>query len=175
MLLDRPLSVLFVCLSCLQRWCIVAKGLDGSNETWHAGSFGPGHIVLDGDPAPIHQRRKAPNFRPISVVAKWLDGSRRHLVGGSHQSKRHCARWGPSSPPQKGDRATPIYGPCPLWPNGWMDRDGTWHVGRPQPRPHCARWGPNSPPQKRGHSPQFRPMSIVAKRLGASGYHLVWR
>jgi len=24
-------------------------------------------------------------------------------------------------------------GPCLLWQNGWMDQDGTWHGGRPQP------------------------------------------
>ena len=30
-----------------------------------------------------------------------------------------------------------------LWPNGWMDRDKTWHGSRP--RPHCVRWGPSSP------------------------------
>ena len=35
--------------------------------------IGPGHIVQDGDPAPL------PNFRPISIVAKWLDASRCHL------------------------------------------------------------------------------------------------
>jgi len=45
--------------------------------------LGPGHIVLDGElgtqlPSP---RGTAPNFRPISVVAKWLDGSKCHLVG----------------------------------------------------------------------------------------------
>ena len=34
----------------------------------------PGHIVLDGDPAPL------PNLQPISIVDKRLDGSRRHLV-----------------------------------------------------------------------------------------------
>jgi len=42
--------------------------------------LGPGHIVLDGDPAPpkkgVHRR----NFWLMSVVAKWLDGSRYHLV-----------------------------------------------------------------------------------------------
>ena len=32
--------------------------------------LGPGHIVLDGDQAPPPQRGKAPNFRPIYVVAK---------------------------------------------------------------------------------------------------------
>ena len=45
--------------------------------------IGPGHIVLDEDPAPPPQRGTAPppNFRPISVAAKWLDGSRCHLDG----------------------------------------------------------------------------------------------
>ena len=36
----------------------------------------------------------------------------------------------------------PIFGSCLLWPNGWMDQYGTWHVGRPWSRPHCARWDP---------------------------------
>ena len=42
--------------------------------------LGPDHIVLDGDPAPLPQRGTAPNFRPMSVVAKRLDGLRCHLV-----------------------------------------------------------------------------------------------
>jgi len=29
-------------------------------------------------------------------------------------------RWGPSSPSPKGAQP-PIFGPCPLWPNSWMD------------------------------------------------------
>ena len=41
----------------------------------------PGHIALDGNPAPPPRKGTAPNFRPISVVAKWLDGSICHLVG----------------------------------------------------------------------------------------------
>ena len=32
--------------------------------------IGPGHIVLDGDPAPLPQMGTAHNFRPISVAAK---------------------------------------------------------------------------------------------------------
>jgi len=44
--------------------------------------LGPGHIVLDGDSALLPQRGTASTqFRPISVVAKWLDGSRCYLVG----------------------------------------------------------------------------------------------
>ena len=43
--------------------------------------LGPSHIVLDGDPAPLPKKGTAPpNFRPMSVVAKRLDGLRWHLV-----------------------------------------------------------------------------------------------
>ena len=41
--------------------------------------LGPGDIVLDGDPAAL-KSGTAPNFGLMSVVAKWLDGSRCHLV-----------------------------------------------------------------------------------------------
>jgi len=40
-----------------------------------------GHIVLDRDPAlPLQKGGTSPNFRPMSIVVKWLDGSRCHLV-----------------------------------------------------------------------------------------------
>jgi len=39
----------------------------------------PGGIVLDGDPVPP-KGAQPPNFRPLSVVAKRLDGLRCHLV-----------------------------------------------------------------------------------------------
>jgi len=42
--------------------------------------LGPGHFVLHGDPVPPKKRDTAPNFRPMSIVAKQLDGSRCHLV-----------------------------------------------------------------------------------------------
>jgi len=42
----------------------------------------PGHTVLEGDPAPPPQKREhsPPQFRPMSAVAKRLDGSQCHLV-----------------------------------------------------------------------------------------------
>ena len=60
-----------------------------------------------------------------------------------------------------------------LWPNGWMDQDGTWQAGRPRPRSHCIRWRPSSLFPKDAQPAHFRPMSTVAKRRCASGYHLV--
>ena len=26
----------------------------------------------------------------------------------------------------------PVFGPCLLWPNGWMDEDATWYGNRPR-------------------------------------------
>ena len=44
--------------------------------------LGPGHIALDGDSAPLPQKKAEPlpNFRPMSILAKWLDGLKCHLV-----------------------------------------------------------------------------------------------
>jgi len=42
--------------------------------------LGPGHIVLDGDPAPPPQRGTDSNFRPMSVVGKRLVRLKCHLV-----------------------------------------------------------------------------------------------
>jgi len=55
----------------------------------------------------------------------------------------------------KGHSSPPLFGPCLLWPNGWMDQDSTWYGGRPQPRRHCVRWGvrPSSPPRKGAQQP----------------------
>ena len=58
--------------------------------------------------------------------------------------------------PQKWGHSTPNFGPCLLWPNGWMDPGETRHEGLPRPTPHSVRWGPSS--SKRGTaSPIFSP------------------
>jgi len=41
---------------------------------------GPKGDVLDGDPAPLTRGTAAPAYRPMTVLAKRLDGSRCHLV-----------------------------------------------------------------------------------------------
>jgi len=43
--------------------------------------LGPGDIVLDGNSDPPPPKGHSPNFRPMSVVAKRLNGSRCYLVG----------------------------------------------------------------------------------------------
>jgi len=107
----RPLSVLScLCLSVTLVCC-------GQTIGWikmklgPQVALGPGHIVLDADPAPLPQRSTAAQFLAHSVMAKLLDGLRCHLVWSRPRPRRLCVRWGPSSPPQKGGGA--------LLPNFW--------------------------------------------------------
>jgi len=69
------LSVTLVCCGQTVGWIRMPLGTEVG--------LGPGHIVLNGNshPSPRLQKEHTPaNFRPMSVVAKWLDGSRCHLV-----------------------------------------------------------------------------------------------
>jgi len=74
MLSDRCLSVsLSVCPVC-NVGVLWPSGWMDQNETWHADRPRPWpHCVR-------WERGTAPNFRPISVVTKWLDGLSCHLV-----------------------------------------------------------------------------------------------
>jgi len=89
----------------------------------------------------------------------------------------HIVLDGDRAPPPPKGRSPPIIGTCLLWPNGCMDQDATRYGGRPRPRRRCVRWRPSSPPQKGGGAPlpNYRPMSVVAKRLDASRCHFLWR
>ena len=71
MLSVRCLSVLSVCLSLTFVHCGQTLRRIKRKLSMLVG-LGPGHIVLDGDPAPPTRRGTTPNFLPISVAAKWL-------------------------------------------------------------------------------------------------------
>jgi len=90
MVSDRCPVCLSVCLSfCLSVLSALSVTLVYCGQTvgWIKMKLGvevglrPGHIVLDGDPAPPPKSGTDPNFWPMYVVAKRLDGSRCHLVG----------------------------------------------------------------------------------------------
>ena len=87
----------------------------------------PGHIVLDGDPAPLPRKGlNLPQFTAhvyCAQTAGWIKMPLGKDVGP-----------GPSdivldedpAPHPKRERSLPIFGPCLLWPNGWMDQYATW-------------------------------------------------
>jgi len=137
-----------------------------------------GDNVIDGDPDPLRKNGaepRSPIFGPFLLCQ--TAGCIKMLLGmelGRPQLRGLCVRWGPSPPPQKGGGATSprIFGACQLRPNGCMDQYTTWYGDRPR---HHVRWGPSYPSPKRGriHFPNFRPTSVVAKRLDGSRWHLV--
>ena len=83
-----------------------------------------------------------------------------------------------AAPPFDQEAEPPIFGPCLLWRNGWMDKDASWYEGRPRPG-HIVLHGYDGDPVSpiRGTAPNFWPMSIVAKRspISATAEHLFYQ
>jgi len=82
----------------------------------------------------------------------------------------HIVLDGDPAPLTKG--AQPHFSLYLLWPNGWMNQDATWYgvgLGAVSIVLHGI-------PPKRGTAPNFRPMSIVAKRKpnSATAEHLLF-
>jgi len=74
---------------------------------------------------------------------------------------------GDPAPPKSGT-ALPVFGPCLLWPKGWMDEDATWYGSRSRPRPRYVKRRLSSPPRK-GHS---IPPSLAHVYCGQTVVHL---
>jgi len=99
--------------------------------------LGPGHIVLDENPAPRKGAQQPPVFGPCLL---WPNVDQ-------DATRRHYLTWGPSSP-RKGAQQPPLFGPCLLRPTGWMYQDSSWYGDRRRPRLHCVRWGRSSPTER---------------------------
>jgi len=140
--------------------------------------LGPGHIVLDGDPAlPPLKWQSLPFSAHICCgqMAEWIKMPLGREVG-----------LGPSGIVLDGDPvpAPPKREQSPTFSadvysgqlNGRVDQDATWYEGRLRPRPHCVIHGNPAPPKGGGGTaPNFLPMSIVAKRspISATAEHLL--
>jgi len=104
--------------------------------------LGPGHIVLDGDPAVPSPKGHSPQFSAhicCGQMAAWIKMSLGMELGLGPGD--FVLDGDPASLPQR-DGVPQVFGPCLLWSNGWMDEAGTWHGGSwTQPRRLCVRWG----------------------------------
>ena len=99
-------------LSCLSVLPVLSVTLVHCGHNMKLGmqvGLGRRHIVLDGDTTPPPPKGHTPNFWPMSVVAKWLDGLRCHLDGGRPWPRRLCARWGPSCLSKRGQSPLPNF------------------------------------------------------------------
>jgi len=95
----------------------------------HVG-LSPGDFVLDGDPVLAPKRGGAPSKNSAHVycsqTARWIKVPRDMKVGLSPGD--FVLDGDPAPLPKQGTEAgvepLPIFGPCLLWRNGWMDQDG---------------------------------------------------
>ena len=118
-----------VCVSC--HVCDVGvlwkNGWMDQDETWHADRgvrLGPGHIVLDGDSAPLSPKGQSQFSAHICCceMAGWIKMPRGTEV--VLDPSNIVLDEDPAPVPIKGELA-PIFGPCLLSPNGWMDQNAT--------------------------------------------------
>ena len=155
------------------------NGWMDQDETWHAGRPRPWPHCVRWGPSSLSPKRgqSPPQFYShvcCGQMAGWIKMTLGMEVGlGPGDTVLDVLD---ASSPSPKRAQPPIFGPYLLCPNGWMDQDATWQGGRPQPKRHCVGWGLSSPFPKRGRSlPNFRPMSIAARRLHGSRCHLAWR
>jgi len=140
MLFGRPFVKRFalcyrsvVCLSCLSCLSFLSVTLVHCGQTvrWIKTKFGmrvglgSGQIVLDGDLRPPPPEGHSPQFSghiccgQMDALIKMLLGMEVNLGTGDFVLD------GDAAPPPKKGAQHQIFGPCLLWPNGWMDQDGT--------------------------------------------------
>jgi len=156
----RPLSVCPVCpvfLSITFVHCGQTVGRIKRKLSMQVG-LGPGHIVLDEDPAPPPPKGHSPHpiFGPYLLRPNGCIDQDATWYGARPQPRRLCVRRRPrSNLPKKGaEPPSPIFGPFLLWSNSCMHQAVTCYGGRPQPRGLCVGWRPSL-------LLNFRPMFII--------------
>jgi len=164
--------VLSVCTVC-DIGVLWPNGWMDQDETWHAGRPRPWPRCVRWGPTFPPLKGHSPQFSAHTCCGQMAGCIKMPLDMEVGLSPGDFLLDGNPAPTQKGAEP-PIYGPRLLWTNGCMGQDATWYRCKPRPTRHCVRWGPSSPPLK-GHSPQFRPVSVVAKRLDGLRCHVVWR
>jgi len=161
-------SVVFVC----DVGILWPNGWTNQDETWQGGRprTWP-HCVRWRPCSPSHKGAQPPNFWPISVAAKWLDGLRSHLARWYDSAPSTVLDGNPAPLPEKGAEPPILAHFYSRQTAGWI----TMSLGRE------IGLGPGDivldgdPAPQKGHNPQFSAhVFVVAKRLYASGYHLLY-
>jgi len=144
-------------------WIKVALGMEMG--------LSPGQM---GTQLPSPKRgQSSPIFGPILL---WPNGwiyQDTTWYGGRPQPRRHCVRWGPSSPSLKGHSPQFSADVCCGQTAGWTKMPLDMEVGL-GPGDFVLDWD-SAPPRKKWHSPlpNFWPMSLVAKQLDGCRCHLI--
>jgi len=122
----------------------------------------PSDIVLDGDPAPLPKKGTEPPIFGTCLLCPngWMDQDAT-WYRGRPRSKRHCFRWGPSSPSPKREQSPQFSAHvCCGEMAGWIQMPLGMEVGLgPGHTAHPL-------PQERKRSPQFLAHVYCGKTAG---------
>jgi len=121
--------------------CILwPNGWMHQHATWHRGRPHPRRLCVRWEPTPTRKGAEPQQFSAevyFCQTAAWI----KMPLGTEVRPRptRHCVRCGPTLPPEKrAHPPSPNFGPCSLWPNGWMDEDAAWYGSRSRRRPHIV-------------------------------------
>ena len=121
------------------------------DATWYGGRPPPTRLCVRWGPSfPSLKGAQSPQFS-VNVRCGQTTGWTKMALGmevGLGQATL-CSMGTQLPQEQRAHHLHPVFGPCLLWQNGWMDKDATWYGSRPRPRPHCIRRGPSS--ARNGH------------------------
>jgi len=116
---SSPQFLAHVCCRRTAGWIKMALGMEVG--------LGPGHIVLDGDPALPPLNWHSPQFLVHVRRGQMAGWTKMPTWYGGRPWPRRLCEMGTQLPAEKKCPAPhPIFGPCLLWPNGWMDEDTSW-------------------------------------------------
>jgi len=124
------------------------------DETWHAGRPRPRRLCVRWGPScPLLKKGRSPQFLAHIYCGQTAVCIRMPLGTEVGLSLGNIVLWGPRSRSPKGAQP-PIFGQCPLWPNGgWTKMPLGMEVGL-GPSDFVCSMGTKLPSEKKTH-PQF--------------------
>jgi len=98
---------------------------------WKVGSCAAFRGELGPHQTQCHLGQGLPSYQ----VASWFKMPLGSWYKGSPRPRPHCVK----------GHSPPIFSPCLLWSNDWIDQNATWYRGRPWPKRHYVNGDPALP------------------------------
>jgi len=124
------------------------------DDSWYGGRPQPRRLCVGWDTAPSPKRGGTPQVSAHVYCGQTATRIKMPLGTEVGLGPHDIVLDGDPAPlSKKGRTPSPIFGPRLLWPNGWMDQDGTWHGGGHGGSGRIVLDGDPAPLPKKGAEP----------------------